>query len=124
MQNPAFRVQTPSTGRSVRRLHSAFCILRWRVPFLAVVGVLALFSASPASAQATLVEAAEQGDRAAVLRLLAQGADPNTAGPDGTTAVMWAAANDDAELVRALVKAGAKVTAKNHFGTTALTEAA
>jgi ankyrin repeat protein len=92
--------------------------------FLALVGVLALFSASPASAQATLVEAAEQGDRAAALRLLAQGADPNTPGPDGTTAVMWAAANDDAELVRALVKAGAKVTAKNHFGTTALTEAA
>ena len=37
---------------------------------------------------------------------------------------MWAAANDDLELVRALIKAGANVKLKNQFGTTALTEAA
>ena len=37
---------------------------------------------------------------------------------------MWAAANDDLELVRALIKAGANVEATNQFGTTALTEAA
>ena len=37
---------------------------------------------------------------------------------------MWAAANDDLELVRALIKAGANVTLKNQFGTSALTEAA
>ena len=37
---------------------------------------------------------------------------------------MWAAANDDVELVRALIKAGADVKAKNHFGTSAITEAA
>jgi uncharacterized protein len=71
-----------------------------------------------------LVDAAERGDRAAALRLLAKGANPNTAGPDGTTAVMWAASNDDLELVRALVKAGANVTLKNQLGTSALTEAA
>ena len=124
MQNSEFRIQTQSTGRSVRRLHSAFCILHCRAAFLAFVGTLALVSASPTSAQSTLVDAAEHGDRAAVLRLLAQGADANIPGPDGTTAIMWAAANDDAELVRALVKAGADVGAKNHFGTTALTEAA
>jgi len=72
----------------------------------------------------TLVDAAEQGDRAAALRLLAKGANPNLAGPDGTTAVMWAASNDDLELVRALIKAGANVKTKNQFGTSALTEAA
>ena len=37
---------------------------------------------------------------------------------------MWAAANDDLELVRALIKAGANVKLKNQFGTSALTEAA
>jgi ankyrin repeat protein len=71
-----------------------------------------------------LLEAAENGDRAVALRLLAKGADPNAPGPDGTTAVMWAAANDDLELVRALIKAGANVKLKNQFGTTAITEAA
>ena len=76
------------------------------------------------AAAATLVDAAEQDDRAAALRLLAQGANPNTPGPDGTTAIMWAASNDDLELVGALIKAGADVGAKNQFGTSALTEAA
>jgi ankyrin repeat protein len=56
--------------------------------------------------------------------MLAKGAKPDTAGPDGTTAIMWAASNDDLELVRALIKAGANVTSKNQFGTSALTEAA
>ena len=56
--------------------------------------------------------------------MLAKGANVNTPGPDGTTAIMWAAANDDLELVRALIKAGANVSLKNQFGTTALTEAA
>jgi ankyrin repeat protein len=72
----------------------------------------------------TLVDAAEQGDHAVALRLLAKGANPNLAAPDGTTAVMWAASNDDLELVRALIKAGANVRLKNQFGTSALTEAA
>lgn len=72
----------------------------------------------------SLLDASERGDRAAALRLLANGADPNTPGPDGTTAVMYAAANDDVELVRALIKAGANVKLKNQFGTSAITEAA
>ena len=50
--------------------------------------------------------------------------NPNAPGPDGTTAIMWAASNDDLELVRALIKAGANVKLKNQFGTSALTEAA
>jgi ankyrin repeat protein len=71
-----------------------------------------------------LLDAAEAGDRATALRLLAEKADPNTAGADGTTAIMYAAANDDLELVRALIKAGADVKVKNQFGTSAITEAA
>jgi uncharacterized protein len=77
-----------------------------------------------AAAESTLVDVVERGDRAAAIAMLAKGANPNAPGPDGTTALMWAAANDDVELVRALVKAGADVKAKNHFGTSAITEAA
>ena len=76
------------------------------------------------AAESTLLDAVERGDRAAALRLLAGGADPNAPGPDGTTAIMWAAAADDLELVRALIKARANVTLKNQLGTSALTEAA
>ena len=77
-----------------------------------------------------LLDAAESGDHAAAIRLLsAKGASANAAnvnatGADGSTAVMYAAANDDVELVRALIKAGANVKLKNQFGTSALTEAA
>src|SRR5258706_2522925 len=76
------------------------------------------------AAGATLLDAAERGDRTIALQLLAKGANPNAPGPDGTTAIMWAASNDDLELVHALIKAGANVKLKNQFGTCALTEAA
>jgi ankyrin repeat protein len=76
------------------------------------------------AAEPTLLDASERGDRAAAMRLLAKGVNPNTPGPDGTTAIMYAAANDDVELVRALIKAGANVKLQNQFGTSALTEAA
>jgi uncharacterized protein len=72
----------------------------------------------------TLLDAAESGDRAMALRLLADRADPNALGPDGTTAIMWAAHHDHLDLVQALIKAGANVKLKNQFGTSALTEAA
>jgi ankyrin repeat protein len=92
---------------------------------VAAVSIAALGTTSQARAAGTsLLEAAEQGDRATALRLLAGHADANAAGPDGTTAIMYAASNDDLDLVRALVKAGAHVNAKNQFGTSALTEAA
>ncbi len=54
----------------------------------------------------------------------AKGANVNATGADGTTAIMYAAANGDVELVRALIKAGANVKLENQFGTSALTEAA
>jgi ankyrin repeat protein len=72
-----------------------------------------------------LLDAAESGDHAAALRLAtAKGANVNATAADGTTAIMYAAANGDLELVRALIKAGANVKPANQFGTSALTEAA
>ena len=91
---------------------------------MAVVAVWLAAASLPSAAEPTLVDAAERGDRAAALRLLSKGANPNAPGADGSTAIMYAAANDDLELVRALIKAGANVKAKNQFGTTAMTEAA
>jgi len=117
MQNSEFRMQTLSNGRGSRCLHFAFCILHFIVVSIAAASIAT-------AAETTLLDAAERGDRAAALRVLAKGANPNAPGPDGTTAVMWAASNDDLELVRALIKAGADVKLKNQFGTSALTEAA
>jgi uncharacterized protein len=73
----------------------------------------------------TLLDAAESGDHIAAMRLAgAKGTNVNATAADGTTAIMYAAANDDLELVRALIKAGANVKLTNQFGTSALTEAA
>src|SRR5207237_4178538 len=71
------------------------------------------------------LDAAESGDHAAAMRLVGpKGANVNATTADGSTAVMYAAANDDLDLVRALIKAGANVKLKNQFGTSAITEAA
>jgi ankyrin repeat protein len=96
------------------------------VRYIPVVLLVLWVAASPiaAAAETPLLDAAERGDRAAALQLLAKGADANAPGPDGTTALMWAAANDDLELLRALIAAGANVTLTNQFGTSALIESA
>src|SRR5215510_7026150 len=96
--------------------------IRWIA--IAIAVLLPAGSIASAAGKPTLLEAAESGDRAAALRLLAEGANANVVGPDGTTAFMYAAANDDLELFRALIKAGANVKLKTRFGTWALTEAA
>jgi ankyrin repeat protein len=100
--------------------------MRPHIQMLLVAVIAVLLAAVPvaSAAETTLLDAAESGDRARALQLLPKGANPNTPGPDGTTPVMWAAANDDVDLVRALIKAGADVKLKNQFGTSAITEAA
>ena len=95
-----------------------------RTSLVGALAICVIVASTAVAAELTLLGAAEQGDRAAALRLLAKGANPNTPGADGTTAILYAAANDDLELVRALIKAGADVKVKNQFGTSALTEAA
>ncbi|HVG53021.1 MAG TPA: ankyrin repeat domain-containing protein [Vicinamibacterales bacterium] len=115
--------------RATRFLHrrDVFMRLEFAVAVLIVVLLLvaSVFSRTLDAAGSPLLDAAERGDRAAALRALAvKGTDPNTPGPDGTTAIMYAASNGDVELVRALIKAGANVKVKNQFGTSAITEAA
>jgi ankyrin repeat protein len=83
-----------------------------------------LASTAALAGEGTLLDAVESGDRAAALSLLAEGADVRELGPDGTTALMWAAYHADADMVERLIEAGADVDARNEFGASALSEAA
>jgi|SRR6185312_8913401 len=91
---------------------------------VAVAGLLAGVTVLSA-AEMSLHDAAEAGSHAAAIRALAaKGADVNQKGADGSTAIMYAAANNDLDLVNALIKAGANVKLENQFGSSAITEAA
>src|SRR5688572_12454977 len=67
-----------------------------------------------------LVEAAEQGDRVAVNRLLDAGAAVDTRAVDGTTPLHWAARADRLETVRLLLESGADANAADRYGVTPL----
>src|SRR5438045_3159603 len=71
-----------------------------------------------------LVDAAKSGDLAAVRSLLKGGADPNAAGPDGSTAVHWAVHRDNLEMVNALLAAGARPDLVTRYKVAPLTLAA
>jgi uncharacterized protein len=64
----------------------------------------------------SIADAAMRGDRAAVLALIKQRADVNVPQGDGVTALHWAARRGDAELVTALVSAGASARATTRLG--------
>ena len=64
----------------------------------------------------TVVGAAKNADKATLKTLLQQRANVKLPEPDGTTALHWAAFNNDAEAVDLLLNAGADVAAKNSFG--------
>jgi len=80
--------------------------------------------AAPALAADSLVSAVQMKDREAALAMLKKGADVSKPGPDGTTALMWAAYNGDADLVKRLLKAGADPNARNDYGASPLSAAA
>jgi uncharacterized protein len=96
--------------------------------FVAVVAAALLslgaglsFAAAPAQTLGDLVRA---GKRDSVLAAITSpDVDVNEKAPDGSTALMWATFNVDRELVRALLKAGAKADVTSHYGATALAEA-
>jgi len=78
------------------------------------------FASVVANGQASLVDAARNGDAAAVRGLLTKKANVNAVAPDGTTALHWAVQRDDLSMVEALLKAGAKVDAATRHGVTPL----
>ena len=93
-----------------------------------VLGVLTLVVAASAGAAAAgrsdVADAAMNGDRAAVTRLVRQKADVNAPQVDGATALHWAVYRDDVELVGTLLGAKANVKAANRVGMTPLAMAA
>jgi ankyrin repeat protein len=75
-----------------------------------------LIAALAFAADSRLSEAAERGDKTAVRTLLQQGADIDGAQGDGTTALHWAAFNDDLETANLLIASGANVKVATREG--------
>ena len=80
--------------------------------------------ANAASGPQTLTDLIRAGNREAVLAAITSpDIDVNAADPDGSTPLLWATYKVDHEMVRALLKKGAKAKITNNFGATPLTEA-
>ena len=86
------------------------------VCWLAMVGV--------ASANGTLPDRIQVGDREGALEMIDAGADVNGAQGDGTTPLHWAVYKVDVELIRLLLERGAKPDVMNNYGSSPLAEAA
>jgi ankyrin repeat protein len=87
----------------------------------AVAFVAATAAAAPtAPVKTSLVEAARNGDEAAVRALLTTRTNVNAPEPDGTTALHWATSRNQTAIVAMLIKAGADVKLANRYGVTPL----
>jgi len=64
----------------------------------------------------SIADAAMRGDRADVLALIKHGADVNAPQGDGVTALHWASRHGDAEIVTALIAAGAHAREATRLG--------
>ena len=91
----------------------------------ALAAGLFLAAAPVLAAELRLTDAIKSGQRAAAVDMIAQkSADVNAAEADGSTALLWAANLNDADLVTRLLKAGANPNVHNQLGSTPLAEAA
>jgi len=92
--------------------------------FLAVLAAIPVLAADAPVPAAPLAAAVKAGQRAAAIDMIAKkSADVNAAEADGSTALLWAANGNDADLVSRLLKAGAKPNVRNQLGSTPLAEA-
>jgi len=81
-----------------------------------LIGGLCVTMLLAAASDTRIADAAMQGDKDAVRTLLKQKIDVNAAHGDGATALHWAAYNDDLEMVRMLLSAGASINATTREG--------
>jgi ankyrin repeat protein len=86
-----------------------------RLKCVGLACVVMLASLSAHAAQSALADAAENKDWNAVLARIKTKADVNVAQADGTTALHWAVHHDDLAMTRALLAAGANVSATNNY---------
>lgn len=92
---------------------------------LGIVAAAAFVAGSAFAADVSLVDAVKTGQRAAAIDILAKkAADVNASEADGSTALLWAANLNDADLASRLLKAGADPKVRNKLGSTPLAEAA
>ncbi len=85
-----------------------------------LVPMLSIGTLIAAGSDAPLADAAEKKDGASIRSLLQAGIDVNAPQVDGTTALHWAAYQDDLETMKLLLQGGADVTATNRYGVKAL----
>lgn len=93
---------------------------------IAAIGLLSLgvSIAAFAAPLRTLVDLAREGKRDSIIAAITSpDVDVNVKSPDGATSLMWAINNNDMELARALLKAGAKANVISNYGASALGEA-
>ena len=89
----------------------------------ALVLVFCLLSAAAMAnepGEAKIAAAARDGERAALVKLIRDGANVNAKLADGTSALHWAVMNEDAETVSLLLEAEADVNATDPDGVTPL----
>src|SRR5579859_6865256 len=79
-------------------------------------GLLAAPAWSASLSNADLIKAVRAGDITAVHAMIQRGVDVNAPEATGTTALHWAAYQEDVSMVKSLLAAGAKVRVVNEFG--------
>ena len=91
---------------------------------LAALALVVALCGNAQASDASLAGRVHAKDHDAAVALLEKGADAKSKEVDGTTALMWACYNGDADLVERLLRAGAEVSAVNDYGASALQVAA
>ncbi len=118
VSDPALERAGPSEQGGVMQVSSSGKSYASVAVALLVAGLVAAASAEAGARRAApLVEAVKAVDVDRVRALVGDPAvDVNAAGPDGATALHWAAHKDDARLVALLLEAGADAAAANRYG--------
>lgn len=90
----------------------------------ALVTAIMLSASAPLLASDNLANVVASGDRSHALDMVQAGAEVDAVRSDGTTALLYAAHQGDAELAGALLEAGADPDVTNDYGAFPLSEAA
>lgn len=89
----------------------------------ALATAIMLSASAPLLASDNLANVVASGDRGHALEMVQAGADVDAVRSDGTTALLYAAHQGDAELVEILLEAGANPDVTNEYGAFPLSEA-